>query len=120
MIMQYKTINFNDINQFPKNKTQLIEVASLKLKKLEAIEGQEKIAESLNKAITWLKNDAIILDELENNNYYRLCFHEEEKELVFNVQVWDKYNENVDIQNKVVVSNSECDLDNDEDTIIIK
>lgn len=120
MIMQYKTINFNDINQFPKNKTQLIEVTSLKLKKLEAIEGQEKVAESLNKAIAWLKNDAIILCKLEDNNYYRLCFHEDENELIFNIQIWDKYNGNVDIQNKVVVSSSEHDLDNDEDTIIIK
>lgn len=118
--MKYTTINFNDINQFPKDKPQLIKVAELKLKKLEAVEGQERVAESLNKAILWLKKDDIELRKLEGDEYYRLCFHEDEKNLIFNVQIWNKYNENVDIQNKVVVSNFEYDLDNDEDTIIVK
>ena len=74
----------------------------------------------LKKAFNWLKKIDIEFPELVNSEYYKLeCSLDFYKELTFSVQIWDKYNEEVDILKRIFISSSDNCIDNDDDTIII-
>ena len=74
----------------------------------------------LKYAFDWLKKIDMEFPKLENSEYYKLeCSLDFYKELTFSVQIWDKYNEDVDILKRIFISSSENCIDNDDDTIII-
>ena len=119
--MEYKVIDFEDVSILPKTKDQLINSTLLKIEKLKESDSEQKkeIANNLLSAITWLENTKVELTELEDNKYYRIGYHHIDKnETIYNVQIWKPYVEDVDILDRIYMSSSEMDLDNDEDTLI--
>ena len=121
--MKYKVLDFPNIENLPKTKEQLIENAKEKIKRLNESDDEKSklIAENLENALEWLQS--ILLKELNDKSYYRIGFYEKtvncKKEKIFNIQIWKKYMDEIDIQEKIVFSNCDEDLDNDEDTIIV-
>ena len=108
----------NDIVLFPKTKEQLEIYVEGILK--ERKESTKYNLLDLKDAFNWLKKIDIEFPKLENSEYYKLeCSLDFYKELTFSVQIWDKYNEDVDILKRIFISSSENCIDNDDDTIII-
>lgn len=119
--MEYTRLDFNDINLLPKSKIELENNVKLKIKKLEESNDivQRSIALNLKKALKWLKESKNELPKLNDNNYYRLGYHiSENKSIVFNIQIWKKFLEDVDTLDTIYMSSSNDDMDNDEETII--
>lgn len=120
--MEYQKIDFDDIITLPKNKDELIESVKMKIKKLNdsSIADNIEIANKLKLALQWFENTKVKLINLSNNEYYRLGYHFNDGLMIYNVQIWKPFSDNVDMLDRIYMSNSEVDLDNDDKTIICK
>lgn len=120
--MEYNKIDFNDIDISPKNKKQLEENIEYKIDKLAKSnnERHKRISLDLTKALKWLKETKVDLPIIGDKEYFRLGFYTtNDKVMVYNVQIWEEYFEDIDILKRIFMSSSEEDIDNDENTIII-
>ncbi len=119
--MEYNVIDFNDMNSSPKDRVQLIENITNKIHRLQKTNSPyyKRIAMDLTLALQWLQNCNIALPLLSGEEYYRLGYHiSDDKKMVFNVQIWKHFFEDVDVLKRIYISTSKDDLDNDEYTII--
>ena len=118
--MEYQKIDFDDIITLPKNKDQLIKNVKMKIDKLKNTNNMDniEIANKLALALNWFENTEMQLINLDNDEYYRLGYHLDGNLMIYNIQIWKPFLDNVDMLDRIYMSNSELDLDNDDDTII--
>lgn len=119
--MEYNKIDFSDIDTSPKDKKQLEENIERKIKRLEKSNSEEHkhISLDLTQALQWLRKSNVDLPIIDGEEYYRLGYYISNNNIVFNVQIWQHYFEDVDVLKRIYMSSCEDDLDNDENTIIV-
>lgn len=112
---KYFAFNLTGDSPMPKSVDELVKKLS---------ENIDKISDNTTKnnlifGIEWIKRNKIRCEKLVGEGeYYRLGISSENGINFYSIQIWEKYFENIDQRKKNQFSNSNLDLDNDEDTII--